>query len=162
MIVEVSSQSRLCPDFPSSLHPGRHLAPAHGGPPGPVKTARSPESISSALWAAKGAQGCLIAIWYGQKAIAKCVSGHLRRHILSVEFPLIHVADSPSLLIIDVRLGNGGTFWLRIVSFVSSRACMTRLEDCAMDMIDVEAWSKSRYRSLYIHYENIPETKRGI
>jgi len=37
---------------------------------------------------------------------------------------------------------------VRIVSFISRRSSITRVDDCEMDMMDVDACSRSRYRSL--------------
>jgi hypothetical protein len=58
---------------------------------------------------------------------------------------------SPSLLSRDACLGSGGSSCARIVSFVSRKASITRLADRAMEIIDVEACRRSRYRSLRLY-----------
>ena len=57
----------------------------------------------------------------------------------------------------DARLGNGGSSCARTVSFVSSKASTTRLDDRAMEIIDVEACRRSRYRSLYFYCKSLTD-----
>ena len=62
---------------------------------------------------------------------------------------------SPSFPCTEGRLGKGGASCARITSFVSSKASITRFDERAMEMMDVEACKRSRYRSLRFHGDSL-------
>lgn len=57
--------------------------------------------------------------------------------------------DIPVTPFIDVLFCTGGGDWDRIAFFTSRRVELTDREVCSMEIIELDAWSKSLYRSLH-------------